>query len=827
MKVVEAFPNDVDVRRAGLALVVGIAEHGGGLPRTSNEKQYENNEDSLSVVESDAGNLHISAEAAAAANRLGTVGAVALVAAWLRETTAPAWAWGDVGYEFGIIVSDREKARDLLMACKAATLLCRNSTVNQDQLTSMGACDALTRAVAVSGKYIGAEDAAGDVIIAAKEVGSSRAEIEDNVRSLRMEGQVWAARGIAEVAAGHTNQNRCLQLVKAGALRALFAAMSNRPSKRQLQRAGCLALASVALASRNPTYLHSLGRNGGAKAVIIALAACAGDENVAKAGLLATAKLAVSSENRRLLGEVGACPLIASVVAEFAENPDIAEQGCCAVAGLAALSGFNRTALGCAGAVEAMATVLRNHPANTGVQRWGLAAAAALVADTDPSGNSTRIKDAGVLALVARALARFPHNPSVQVEGLRAFAKIATAGAEGEEAAWEAGALVPTTRALGLYLYDGDVQHWGMATMRTMTGSEEKCEAWRGAGAPEAVVRTLVAFGEEGVGRRLRHDESGCGRASEARACTPEEAFGIQFQACACALHLAGSPDGRRRLVHEGAGAALASMMVRNPRNAAAQRGALAALAAMSASGADNRRRLHRSKGGVPAAIVSALSNFPNDRRVRCEGALTIQNLSFAVGGARAMTKAGVAQVAVWLLRNVLDANAGTGTTAQKPTSGRHGVFEHEHLDRDGEGVDFGSAIDDTLLTPPGRRRSPRKATYVPLHVPPTHRCTTDAAVFIVGFKLHYWLLASRIAYTSTSRCFADASPKRNSTLEITILTPVPAIFSRTRSTRLRYQRIVQHGDRGQVNKQARHVRSCYIGPGMSPERPTIAGRRL
>lgn len=530
MKIVEAFVTDIEIRRAGLALVVGVAEHATG---TSDAGTAEGADDqSSSSVGSGAQSS--STASCAVINRLGLVGAVAFAAAWLREATTPSWAWGSVVYGRN---DGREASQDLLMACKASFLLARKSTTNRDRLTTMGAGEALSRAIALSGRINGLESAAGDAVSA-----EERASVQG-------ETQEWAAQAVAELARGHANETRCAALARAGAERALFAAMARRPSARKLQRAGCITLGSMAacLAAHQPQALQLLGLNGGAKAVALALDACRGDESVAQAGLLAVTKLSVSAENRRLMGEAGSCRLVAQVLLDFSDRKPIAEEGCRAVAGLAALSGFNRTALGRAGAAEAAAAALRIHPSKPSVQRWGLSAAAALVADTDPSGNTARISSAGILNFAARGMTRFPHNPRLQVEGLRTFAKVATTGAEGISAAWAAGVVLPTVRALGLYLDDGDIQHWGMATVRALTESEEKCEAWRDAGAPEAVVRTLRAFGETGTGRRVRHDESGKGLLSEKRECTPDEALWIVFQACAAALHLANSSSDARR----------------------------------------------------------------------------------------------------------------------------------------------------------------------------------------------------------------------------------------------------------------------------------------
>lgn len=100
-----------------------------------------------------------------------------------------------------------------------------------------------------------------------------------------------------------------------------------------------------------------------------------------------------------------------------------------------------------------------------------------------------------------------------------------------------------------------------------------------------------------------------------------------------------------------------------------------------------------RYKGGVPTAVVAALEAFPDDRRVRCEGVLTVQNLSLTTGGARAMTKAGVAPVIIRLLRNALieaQLAAGVGAAADETGVEREAKKENattdgEHLDRDGK----------------------------------------------------------------------------------------------------------------------------------------------
>lgn len=604
MKIVDGCPGDIAVRRAGLALVVSVAESGDQDrdKRSTNGEAAEVGSQSTSITGSSA-----SADTAAVINRLGLVGAVAFVETWLREATAPAWAWDSGGYggdSGGASGGDRggeeERARDLLVSCQAAFLLSRHSSINTCRLVSMGAAEALSRAIALSGRSTSNHTKDDDDGAAAFSTGQGQElrKDQDQLTCTREETQVWAAKAVAELAGGHENENRCATLVRAGALRALFSAMNRRPTARPLHRAGCLTLGSVA-ACFNTKDLQTIGRNGGAQAVVFALGACSGDKSVAWAGLLAVAKLSASSGNRRLLGEVGACSLISKVLLEFSEDEAIAEEGCRAVAGLAALSGFNRTAFGRAGAAEATTAALQKHPAKATAQRWGLSAAASLIADTDPSGNTARITDAGILNLAEHAITRFPQNPSVQVEGLRTLAKVASSGGEESvDAVWDAGVVLPTVRALGLYLNDGDVQHWGMATVRALSGSEEQCDKWRAAGAPEAIARALRAFCEGGSGRHVRHhdDEQGKGRPSDAaRICTAHESLCVQLQACAAALNLAAfSSDGRRRLVREGAGEALATMMKSNPTNPAAQRAALATLAALSSSGADNRKRLRR-----------------------------------------------------------------------------------------------------------------------------------------------------------------------------------------------------------------------------------------
>lgn len=584
MKIVEAYPGDVEVRRASLSLLVGIAEYGDGTSGTSEDEGGGTDDRHDTLVTSSTAD-------GALVTRLGLVGAVSFAAAWLREATAPVWAWVGTGYGGGHNTLDR--AQDLLMSCRAVFLLTHHSSSNRDRLASMGAIEALTRAVALSGRRSGLEDATGNPIQPENRLEQMVDKQQDPV-CVQEKTQVWAAQALAELAGGQGNERRCSSLVQCGALRALFAAMNKSRSARELQRAGCIALGYVA-GCLKPKELQALGRNGGAQAVTGAFKACPGDKDVALAGLLAVAKLSISSENRRLLGEAGVCPLISKELLEFSDDEAVAEEGCRAITSIAALSGFNRTALGLAGAAEATAAALLNHPSKPMVQRWGLSAAAALVAETDPSGNTERITRAGILDVAVQALAKFRHNPTVQAEGLKTFSKVATSGEDGVNAVWAAGVVLPTVRALGLYLNDANIQHWGSSTVRVLTGSDDKCEAWRGAGAPEAIVRALIAFGKDGTGRHARHDEEGLGRTSETRCCTAEESLCIQFQACAAALNLAASsPDARRRIVSEGAGEALAGMMKNNSSNPAAQQGALATLAVLSASGVENRKHLHR-----------------------------------------------------------------------------------------------------------------------------------------------------------------------------------------------------------------------------------------
>ncbi|CAM9698027.1 unnamed protein product [Scytosiphon promiscuus] len=83
MKTVDAYP-DVEARRAGLALLVGIAEYGDATSTSSEDERESTNDDDKPITAAGAGRV---------SERLGFVGGVAFAAAWLRETTAPAWAW--------------------------------------------------------------------------------------------------------------------------------------------------------------------------------------------------------------------------------------------------------------------------------------------------------------------------------------------------------------------------------------------------------------------------------------------------------------------------------------------------------------------------------------------------------------------------------------------------------------------------------------------------------------------------------------------------------------------------------------------------------------
>lgn len=621
---------------------------------------------------------------------------VTLTARWLRDSTTPAW--------------DRERAdaaaaavlqEDLPIACKAAALLCRHHPPSRQRLASLGACGALSRALALSGRAHGSGNKSGGGSAAGAE---QRAPLAGDRAPRTPPGETlcWAARALEELTAGPQGEDRCSMLVEAGAARALSAAMSRHPDKRELQKSGCLVLGRMAHATRlDSEGLRALGSNGGARAVILALGACSDDGGVVRAGLTAVADLSASADNRRTLGDAGACPLVPKAILAFSRDPGVAERGCRAVARLTALSGFNRTTSGRGEAAEAVATALENFPSYPAVQKWGLTAAASLVADADPSGNTSRITRAGILQSAAKALARFPHDPWVQAEGLRLFAKIATAGGSKERlgADWETRAAQPITDALVLHREDARVQHWGTAAMRALTSAGKISAAWGKAGAPEAVAHTIRAFGETGYGKRFPRGEGGGEGGGEGLRpgnpvpCTPLETLCVQFQACACALNLAGSPDGRRRLVSAGVGDAIARVMERNARNLIVQRGALTTLAALSSSGERNRERLRRpcDGGGVPRAIVRALGGFPHDGRIRCQAVLVIQNLSFSVDGARAMAEAGVVPILVRLLPLVAQEAGAAGATGAA-TAGRdsrvaadsRGDAKDQRLDREG-----------------------------------------------------------------------------------------------------------------------------------------------
>lgn len=91
---------------------------------------------------------------------------------------------------------------------------------------------------------------------------------------------------------------------------------------------------------------------------------------------------------------------------------------------------------------------------------------------------------------------------------------------------------------------------------------------------------------------------------------------------------------------------------------------------------------------------MSALELFPNDGRVRCEGTLTVQNLSFTSGGARALAKAGVAPVIIRLLQAVLVEAAPDSETGKSASDTQHnaharakggGTNDGERVDREGK----------------------------------------------------------------------------------------------------------------------------------------------
>lgn len=251
MKIVDAYPDDIEVRRAGLALLVGVSEHGEGATEASDDETEENDDQDTQIT------------TGALAGRLGFVGAVDFAGAWLRQVTAPTWAWvaghgGGGGEE-----DELARAWDLLMSCKAAFLLTRHSSTNRNRLTSMGAMEALSRAVALSGRKnnfnVGLSPTAGLQ--------------QDSTLSIQAETQLWAAQALAELSGGHDNESRCSALMRCGAMRAILAAMNKRNSASQLQRAGCMALGNVASCLK-PKDLQVVGTGPGKSDSTLPLVGC-------------------------------------------------------------------------------------------------------------------------------------------------------------------------------------------------------------------------------------------------------------------------------------------------------------------------------------------------------------------------------------------------------------------------------------------------------------------------------------------------------------------------------------------------------------------------
>ena len=82
--------------------------------------------------------------------------------------------------------------------------------------------------------------------------------------------------------------------------------------------------------------------------------------------------------------------------------------------------------------------------------------------------------------------------------------------------------------------------------------------------------------------------------------------------------------------------------------------------------------------------MVSALEAFPHDRRVCCEGVLTVHNLTLTTGGARAMIKAGVAPVIIRLLRAAMEEEP-AADGVPKERAQENAMSDGDRLDRDGE----------------------------------------------------------------------------------------------------------------------------------------------
>jgi len=218
------------------------------------------------------------------------------------------------------------------------------------------------------------------------------------------------------------------RIVAAGGVSVIVAGMWAHAGACGMQEHGCWMLRNLAVDPANQAVVAAAG---GIEAVVAAMHAHGASAPVLKAACQALWSLAVDPANQAAVGRAGGVEAIADALRAHPGNARLQESGCGALWN-AACNAANALRAVHAGAVEALAEALLRHPSDAGVQ-WRACGAHAVLASSGRPEILRRQREAGVPSLARAALARFPSNEALQHEAKAALeraSRVVLAGME-------------------------------------------------------------------------------------------------------------------------------------------------------------------------------------------------------------------------------------------------------------------------------------------------------------------------------------------------------------------------------------------------------------
>ena len=167
------------------------------------------------------------------------------------------------------------------------------------------------------------------------------------------------------------------RLVRAGACRAVVAALKQHPGSASVAERGCLAVYNLT----SETAMDDLIAASVCEALVAALCAHTGSAKVAEQAMKAVRCLATTDSNRETLLAAGACQAVTKALQAHGANVTIAQWGVGTITRLALGEGCGR-ALGAAGCA-AVISALQQHTSNEDLCIWACQAILSLAASND------------------------------------------------------------------------------------------------------------------------------------------------------------------------------------------------------------------------------------------------------------------------------------------------------------------------------------------------------------------------------------------------------------------------------------------------------------